>query len=470
MTITATDNHDDTFPSTQEESMIVSSVKQLKRNPVSATSVADFVSVPKNHSENLEQCKNAAPNSPFAQDYSNMASSMAGAKMVFATDDWFAAAENILHDSDPIFDPEAFCETGKVMDGWETRRRRQAGHDWCLIQLTNRTEIHAVELDTAHFTGNNVPKISIDVCDLNATELSKMVAKIPDAYERILHGGVQGTARLPEEVRVANDVVSNGGTWKELIPTTPLAPGFETTRMHYVRLDTPVTGNLVRINYYPDGGVARCKIWGNSKGVVKPATTPLYMPIQTCEECTVVAHSSTDQPPPSRLPYEYTELSSSDEGGVGGECSNKHYGEPWRLIQPTLGKDMGDGWETARHPHRPGILMKKRGSQLIDTPLSDWAIMKLGRDGCDGVARVILDTKHFRGNFPESVLVEGCYDPREEYDSDWFCLIPRSRMSPDAEHVFERSKGQLTNSEKPTTHIRVSIYPDGGLSRVRIYG
>jgi hypothetical protein len=56
---------------------------------------------------------------------------------------------------------------------------------------------------------------------------------------------------------------------------------------------------------------------------------------------------------------------------------------------------------------------------------------------------------HFCGNFPESVLVEGCYDPHEEYDSDWFCLIPRSRMSPDAEHVFERSKGQLTNSEKP---------------------
>jgi allantoicase len=128
------------------------------------------------------------------------------------------------------------------------------------------------------------------------------------------------------------------------------------------------------------------------------------------------------------------------------------------------------GWETARHPNRPGILAMQRGSSLLDIPLSDWAVIKLGKEAINGVARVIIDTKHFRGNFPESAMLEGCYDPEESNEAEWFPLIPRSRMSPDAEHVFERSKNQIDNSVRSITHVRVSIFPDGGISRVRIYG
>jgi allantoicase len=112
----------------------------------------------------------------------------------------------------------------------------------------------------------------------------------------------------------------------------------------------------------------------------------------------------------------------------------------------------------------------KEGSTLLDIPLSDWAVLKLGKQASKGVARVIIDTKHFRGNFPESAMLEGCYDPEESSTAEWFTLIPRTRMSPDAEHVFERSMNQVENSDKPITHVRVSIYPDGGISRVRIYG
>lgn len=448
----------------------LSSVGQhhLTRNPVSATCVADFGV----QAVDDVACKNVAPVGPFAHLFTNMASAMSGAKIIFATDDWFAAAENLLQDGPPIFDPDAYCEQGKVLDGWETRRRRVAGHDWCLVQLSKRSEIHAIELDTAHFTGNNVPNVSLEICDMPASDLSKMVAKIPGAFERLLHGGVQGTGRLPQEVADAAEAVRDGGDWKELLPVTPLSPGFEPTRMHYSQLDTPVVGNLVRINYFPDGGVARFRCWGKSLSDVKPKTNPVYMPIKTCKECTVVAHSSVNDESelPSRSFFEHPELSSLAEGGVGGACSNKHYGEPWRLLQTTLGKDMGDGWETARHPNRPGILTTKRGSTLLDTPLSDWSILRLGKEASVGVSRIILDTKHFRGNFPESVLVEGCYDPEEQDEGDWFSLIPRSKMSPDAEHVFESSKGQLENVDKPVTHVRVTIFPDGGISRVRIYG
>lgn len=456
----------DNFASTAADSALLASATEthLTRNPFSATCVADFAV------ETPEECKNVAPPSPFADDYTNLASAGSGAKVLFATDDWFATAESLLQDGPPLFDPDAYCEQGKVLDGWETRRRRAAGHDWCLIKLSKRAEIHALELDTAHFTGNNVPNVSLEICDLSASDLSKMVCNIPGAFERLLHGGVQGTGRLPQEVIDASEAVTNA-PWKELLPTTALQPGFERTRMTYVELDRPITGNLVRVNYYPDGGVARFRCWGNAIGDVKPKAPSLYMPIQTCKECTVVSHSSVrdESELPSRQFSEYCELSSLDEGGIGGACSNKHYGEPWRLIQTTLGKDMGDGWETARHPSRPGILTTKVGSRLLDTPLSDWAILTLGREALGGVARVILDTKHFRGNFPESVLVEGCYDP-DEQGGEWFSLVPRSKMSPDAEHVFERSKDQVENADKPVTHVRVSMFPDGGISRVRIYG
>jgi allantoicase len=508
---------DELLSSATEDPMIqsASAVNHLTRNPISATSVADFDlekdQKPELELDEPEPCKNVAPISPFADRFTNMASAMAGAKILFATDDWFAVAESLLQDGPPIFDPDAFCEQGKVLDGWETRRRRQAGHDWCLIQLSKRASVHAIELDTAHFTGNNVPNISVEVCDVGASDLSQMVSKIPGAFERLLHGGVQGKGCLPQEVADASEAVS-GAEWKELLPTTPLSPGFEATRMHRFHLcststsdattaRTPITGNLIRINYFPDGGVARFRCWGNSLGDVKPVTTPLYMPIQTCKACTVVAHSSVrdESELPSRRLDEndgdelYSELSSLDQGGIGGTCSNKHYGEPWRLIQTTLGKDMGDGWETARHPNRPGILMMSSSKQcgtsgsasasatsgLLDTRLSDWAVLKLGRATPSGVARIILDTKHFRGNFPESVSVEGCYDPTEDAVDDddddeqqpqWFSLIPRSKLSPDAEHAFERSKGQVENADKIVTHVRVSIFPDGGISRVRIYG
>jgi allantoicase len=128
------------------------------------------------------------------------------------------------------------------------------------------------------------------------------------------------------------------------------------------------------------------------------------------------------------------------------------------------------GWETARHPNRPGILALQRGSSLLDIPLSDWAVIKLGKEASNGVARVIIDTKHFRGNFPESAMLEGCVNPEESNEAEWFTLIPRTRMSPDAEHVFERCKDQLENADRSITHVRVSIFPDGGISRVRIYG
>jgi allantoicase len=259
---------------------------------------------------------------------------------------------------------------------------------------------------------------------------------------------------------------------------TKLHPGYEETRMHYFSISDDIREitkgfTHVSVNYFPDGGVARLRLWGR--------------PVLESE-----ATGTNDQPesaiPVSAKPYPDPELSCEDNGGRGLACSNKHYGVPANLIQSSYGKDMGDGWETARHPDRPPILIKCPTTNLVQSPLMDWAVLKLGMGGCDdsGISRIIIDTKHFRGNFPESVQVEGCDASLNGGISDdrvcaatpelndgmveWFPLVIRSRMGPHQEHVFDRNSSAFVNACRRVTHVRVSIFPDGGLSRVRVYG
>lgn len=407
--------------------------------------------------------------SPFEQQgYVNAGSAGQGARILFATDEWFAAADNLLKDSPPVFDPDEYCEQGKVMDGWETRRRREEGHDWSIVKLSQRTRIVEIEVDTAYFTGNHVPAISLRVADLNPSDESAMVSRFPGFLDRLLHGCIQGTGASPEEVHQAEEAC-NRVTWTEILSKTNLRPGYEDSRMHYFTLRVPVEGSHVRINYYPDGGIARMRFWGTPLGTVKPRARSAYVPIKTGSRCTVVPHGEATIP--SRQPFTYPEISAEMNGGMGIGCSNKHYGDPWNLIQQTLGKDMGDGWETARHPNRPSILVKDPNTSLVDSPLLDWCILKLGSVSRGGLKRIILDTKHFRGNYPESVRVEGCFVKTcefQEFDLEWFPLVPRCRMAPDSEHIFDCD--QITNADRFVSHIRVSIYPDGGISRVRVYG
>jgi allantoicase len=315
--------------------------------------------------------------------------------------------------------------------------------------------------------------VSLMVADITDGDLErKMVHEIPGILDRFLFGPSRGTGATPDEVRQAEQAVSQHGvSWKTLLPKTPLRPGYQETRMHYFTLDEPTTGTHVRVNYYPDGGVARLRLWGDStaRETLRRQLSPMYSSVVRSSACTLVSHSQDDSLP-SRQPFEFPELSSSLFGGIGLACSNQHYGHPSNLIQPSLGKDMGDGWETARHPNRPDLWTKNKETGLLDSPLMDWCILKLGSVARDGIERIILDTKHFRGNYPESVRVEGCSvesDDSLDVATPWFPLIPRCRMTPDSEHVFDRH--QIANNDRVVSHVKVSIFPDGGLSRVRVY-
>ncbi|KAL7512457.1 hypothetical protein ACHAXN_009437, partial [Cyclotella atomus] len=439
----------------------------------------------------------------------NLTSSATGARILFATDEWFAAADNLLNPADPEFIPDLYCEQGKVMDGWETRRKRSAGHDWCVIKLGGAAdgstfEVTSLEVDTAFFTGNQTPRISVEGMRVTSSANDGddyLYTWMPGAVSRLARGGgIQGTGQSVASIEraaeacnsVALETTGNNGKWVEILPMTPLKPGYEESRYHSFTIRDNVKQKVaelggithLKLNYFPDGGVARLKVLGQ---VHQSAPNPMLSePVQKIKNKAaplIHPHSSTYQPPSSQ-PYPQLELSCVSNGGLGLECSNKHYGIPMNLLSPMLGKDMGDGWETARHPDRPPVVTKDPVTGLQDTPLLDWAVLKLGCGGTNdsGISRIIVDTRHFKGNFPESVKIDGCASTlsdeavcasagnSNDTSVEWFPLLNRVALVADAEHEFLREKGLIENGSRVVTHVRVSIYPDGGLSRVRVYG
>jgi hypothetical protein len=100
-----------------------------------------------------------------------------------------------------------------------------------LIQLASQAGIAALELDTAHFTGNHVPKVSIQIADLSSEHLGGLVKQLPHAFERLIHGGVQGAGQTPDEVRQALEACKSV-EWNDLLPIASLLPGYKTSRMH----------------------------------------------------------------------------------------------------------------------------------------------------------------------------------------------------------------------------------------------
>jgi allantoicase len=174
----------------------------------------------------------------------------------------------------------------------------------------------------------------------------------------------------------------------------------------------------VRLTIYPDGGVARLRVHGEV--VADPAV--------------VEALGTVD-------------LAALDLGGIVTRCSNRFYGSPDRLIAPGLARSMGEGWETARR--------RDDGN--------DWVEVRLAARGVVRVAE--LDTTWFLGNSPgeaELSSYDGIGDPAEGIS--WSSLLPRTALRPDTKHRF------LLDGAAPATHVRLDVYPDGGMARLRLWG
>ena len=302
-----------------------------------------------------------------------------GTRVTFATDDFFAAKERLIDPAEPVFIDDKYDDHGKWMDGWESRRRRGPGHDYCVIRLGVPGVIHGFDLDTSHFTGNYPPQASIEACSSNL------------------------------------DVPDEG--WVELLPKTDLAGDSH----HYLDVRDNRIWSHVRLHIYPDGGVARLRIFGEIRA------------------------DFTDVDG-------YVDLVAVEHGGRAVACSDEHYGSMHNLTAPGRGTNMGDGWETAR----------RRG------PGNDWVILALGQTGV--IERAEIDTAHFKGNYPDRVSIEGAiFDSDEQAtltDEAWQTLLPESKLKMDQQHYFDDTLQPIG----PVSHVRVSIYPDGGISRIRLFG
>jgi len=302
-----------------------------------------------------------------------------GTRVTYATDEFFAAKERLIQPAAPVFIDGKYDEHGKWMDGWESRRRRTPGFDYCIVRLGVPGRVRGFDIDTSYFTGNYPPQASIDAC-----------VSDDDAPE---------------------------AEWQEIVPMTALTGDAH----HYVPVASEQSWTHLRLNIYPDGGVARLRIYGE----VVPAQDELDGVI---------------------------DLVALKNGGRALAASDEHYGSMHNLNVPGRGVNMGDGWETAR----------RRG------PGNDWVILALGRPGT--VERVEVDTAHFKGNYPDRVSIEAAlfpsHDEAQAHSRNWRTLLPEAKLQMDQQHYFEAELAQ----PGPVSHVRMSIYPDGGVSRLRIYG
>ncbi|KAJ1952372.1 Allantoicase [Linderina pennispora] len=315
----------------------------------------------------------------------NLLSQSLGPKVISFTDEFFAEATNLFKDEEAVFLPEAFTDRGKWMDGWETKRHNK-NYDWAILQLGYAGTIYGLDVDTSHFTGNHAPVVSLEAA--NASE---------------------------EEVRAGK------AQFEEILPKVNMNPGSH----HYFVFEAPTkVYTHLRLNNYPDGGIARLRVYGQ----VVPQTL-----VASTTEAGLV------------------DLAFVGNGGRAVACSNQHFCSPSNLLLPGRGKTMGDGWET-RRSRTPNH--------------SDWVVIKLGVSGY--VDKVEFDTYQFCGNFPPLVTLHGTVSSEDipADDAQWTEIIPGVPLTASAQHFIEATGGKDT----AFSHVKFTMYPDGGIKRIRVNG
>jgi allantoicase len=146
----------------------------------------------------------------------NLASERLGASVVEANDEFFAGKERLIRTRPPIWVEHRYTDRGKWMDGWETRRRRDPGHDWCVLRLGAPGIVRGVDVETTYFKGNYPESCAIDVCD-------------------------------------------EAEPWIEILSRTRL----EGDSHNLIAITGAPKATHVRLRIFPDGGVARLRVYGD---------------------------------------------------------------------------------------------------------------------------------------------------------------------------------------------------------------
>ncbi|KAI4089476.1 MAG: hypothetical protein LQ344_005390 [Seirophora lacunosa] len=312
------------------------------------------------------------------------------------SDEFFAPASNLLQPHAPIRRPGVFVPTGAWYDGWETRRHNPHPYDWAVVKLGVASgRVRGVEIDTAFFDGNHAEGVVVQGCFEVGSEADARVMK--DDY----------------------------GGWREILGWRRCGAS---RRQAWKIDDEEKEVTHVRLCMFPDGGIARFRLYG----VVVP----------------VFSSSSSEE----------VELSAATMGGLVIAASDEAFGSSAsNLLLPGRGVDMGGGWETKRS--------REEGHE-------DWVVVKLGARG--NLRRLVVDTAFYRGNFPRAMRVhgmEGLEAPTTAEDERWQeVVVGGKELGPDREHVYEGEALRDVQGAAAYTYLKLTIVPDGGVKRFRAFG
>ena len=218
-------------------------------------------------------------------EYIDLAAERLGGRVLAANDEFFAPKENLLRAAAPVWIEGKYTDLGKWMDGWETRRRRTPGYDWCIVKLGLPGVIHGVVVDTAFFTGNYPEHCELEAC---AVDGDPSLAQLDDRATK----------------------------WFCLLPKSPLAG--DSKNPFPIAPSSRVTH--LRFKIYPDGGVARLRVHG-----------------EVVPDWPALANKGGE-----------IDLAAVEHGGWIIISSDMFYGSRNNLIIPGRSTGMHDGWETRR--------------------------------------------------------------------------------------------------------------------------
>jgi allantoicase len=307
----------------------------------------------------------------------DLAARRLGGMVLVANDEFFAPKENLLEPGDPVFDPDRYTDRGKEMDGWETRRRREPGHDWCIVRLGIPGVVRGLVVDTSFFRGNYPDRCSLEGAAVDGDEIE-------------------------------------GAEWFDLLLETAL----EGDAINRFDVASPYRVTHVRLNIFPDGGVARLRVLGEPLPDLRTLSDPAGR----------------------------VELAGSLSGGVVLDASDLFFSPPHNLIAPGDSHGMHDGWETRR----------RRGDG------HDWVVLQLAAEA--EIERVELDTTNFKGNYPDSCSLEARVGLEGAAEAEWSQVLSHRRLGPHRRLAFP------IDPPARASHIRLNIHPDGGVARLRVHG
>jgi len=319
------------------------------------------------------------------KNFIDLANPILGTKIVSCSDEFFAPAKRILNPLPPIFKENVFDNHGKWMDGWETRRRRSKGNDYLLIKLGKPGKIKLAEVDTSFFNGNQPEYVQIEGC------FSKN-----NNFKHI--------------------------KWFKITKKIKIKPNYK----NILKSQSSKTFNFIRFNIFPDGGVARLRLFGS-----------IDLSLQKISNKNIF------------------DLASVINGSQVVACSDEHFGNANNILLPGKSKNMGNGWETRR----------RRGFGY------DWILIKLGLSGYP--TSFEINTHYFKGNYPDCFSVQAIGHKKNisinsiiTNSKKWTTIIAKTKLKPDSSLKIK----MLNKFYKKYNYIKLNIYPDGGISRFRVYG